>query len=294
MTETKIHVCETCGGRLQIDTDRKLYLCPFCGITYDYAYFNEDELLEKAARFMERREFDAARDAYEFFLKKDPHNRETLKGMMLISNGIADITEMRNVKVLEDYGYDPSQTEWITGSADEDSKEYFRRMQEIFNNAGKYHKAFISGEDTEKDIKALEKRYGALDSGIIGNYYDIHNEKLGMTDYKHPKKMLRSNLLAVWGSIGGIGLLALIIGLISRSTVYMLVSIPWFAIAAVYTYVFYFFSYRPRMKGIKGLEATKERLQPEMEELLKKKKEITDEKNGYSREINNIIKELAE
>ncbi|MBQ5519169.1 MAG: hypothetical protein IIT90_03625, partial [Clostridiales bacterium] len=40
----KQHQCPSCGGSLQIDSDKQLYHCSFCGSTYDYEYFREDRI----------------------------------------------------------------------------------------------------------------------------------------------------------------------------------------------------------------------------------------------------------
>ena len=48
MAIIKSHVCNMCGGLLDIDLDRQMYICPFCGVTFDYEYFREDNVLEIA------------------------------------------------------------------------------------------------------------------------------------------------------------------------------------------------------------------------------------------------------
>ena len=45
MAIIKGHICKSCGGPLDIDIDRQLYICPFCGVTYDYDYFREDNVM---------------------------------------------------------------------------------------------------------------------------------------------------------------------------------------------------------------------------------------------------------
>ena len=84
MSVIKSNVCKMCGGLLDIDLDRQVYICPFCGVTFDYEYFREDNVLGLAKKAMRRKEFGAAKDAYEYMLKKDPHNFEALRGLFLI------------------------------------------------------------------------------------------------------------------------------------------------------------------------------------------------------------------
>ena len=72
-----------CGGLLDIDIDRQVYICPFCGVTFDYEYFRKDNVLDIATKSLNRREFGAAKDAFEYMLQKDPHNFEALRGLIL-------------------------------------------------------------------------------------------------------------------------------------------------------------------------------------------------------------------
>ncbi len=46
MTVIKGHICPSCAGALSIDIDKQMYICPFCGVTFDYEYFNEDNVLD--------------------------------------------------------------------------------------------------------------------------------------------------------------------------------------------------------------------------------------------------------
>ena len=71
MTIVKSNLCKQCGGLLDIDIERQVYICPFCGVTFDYEYFREDNVKEIARKSVVRREFGAAKDAFDFMLKKN-------------------------------------------------------------------------------------------------------------------------------------------------------------------------------------------------------------------------------
>ena len=83
MAILKSNVCNMCGGLLDIDIDRQVYICPFCGVTFDYEYFRKDNVLQIAKKAMLRKEFGGAEDAFTYMLKKDPHNFEALRGLIL-------------------------------------------------------------------------------------------------------------------------------------------------------------------------------------------------------------------
>ena len=96
MAIVKSNLCKQCGGLLDIDLDRQVYICPFCGVTFDYEYFREDNVKELARKAMKRNEFGAAKDAYEFMLKKDPHDFEALRGLFLCDNRWRTIHSIAN------------------------------------------------------------------------------------------------------------------------------------------------------------------------------------------------------
>lgn len=87
-------ICETCGGQLRIDHERNTYVCQFCGITYDYSFFNEDDIISKAEIFLKRGEFNAARDAFMFLLSKEPHNAYALEKLILIRYHLRDVSDL--------------------------------------------------------------------------------------------------------------------------------------------------------------------------------------------------------
>lgn len=86
MSRIKKHQCPSCGGNLAVDNDKQLYHCSFCGSTYDYEYFREDEMHETGEKYLSRGEFMAAVDAYRFTLTKDPHDFFALRGLMLAAD----------------------------------------------------------------------------------------------------------------------------------------------------------------------------------------------------------------
>ncbi|SDY00720.1 hypothetical protein SAMN02910264_01204 [Ruminococcaceae bacterium YAD3003] len=132
MSVVKSNVCKMCGGLLDIDLDRQVYICPFCGVTFDYEYFREDNVLGLAKKAMRRKEFGAARDAYEYMLKKDPHNFEALRGLFLIDcnwNTMSPLLAANNVHLTEK---NPALTYAIDMCLPE-HKEYFGKIREALS-----------------------------------------------------------------------------------------------------------------------------------------------------------------
>lgn len=128
MAVVKSNVCKMCGGLLDIDLDRQVYICPFCGVTFDYEYFREDNVLELAKKAMRRKEYGAAKDAYEYMLKKDPHNFEALRGLLLIEcqwNSMVPLLSGNDVRITDS---NPVLHNAIDNCLPE-HKEYFGKFQ---------------------------------------------------------------------------------------------------------------------------------------------------------------------
>ena len=100
----KKHQCPSCGGSLRIDSDKQMYHCTFCGATFDYEYFREDRIHEAGETYLSRGEFMATTEAYEFMLKKDPHDFLALRGLMLAAAHQTDMNELDQVN--EEFDYD--------------------------------------------------------------------------------------------------------------------------------------------------------------------------------------------
>ena len=101
------HQCPSCGGSLRIDSDKQMYHCTFCGSTYDYEYFKEDSIHEAGETYLSRGEFMATADAYEFMLKKDPHDFLALRGLMLAAARLSSMNELDQESEEEVFSYDP-------------------------------------------------------------------------------------------------------------------------------------------------------------------------------------------
>ena len=70
MTVIKGHICPSCAGALSIDIDKQMYICPFCGVTFDYEYFNEDNVLDLGSEALINQEFNSASKAYSYALER--------------------------------------------------------------------------------------------------------------------------------------------------------------------------------------------------------------------------------
>ena len=128
------HQCPSCGSNLTVDTDKQMYRCSFCGSTYDYEYFREEQMHELAATYLARKENRAAIDAYHFILNKDPHDFLALRGLMLAAGDLRDIDNLAKEDIRDDFRYDTRLVAEAREKAGTDDKEYFEEFTDIYND----------------------------------------------------------------------------------------------------------------------------------------------------------------
>ena len=148
MAIVKSNICKQCGGLLDIDIDRQVYICPFCGVTFDYEYFRKDNVLEIAGKSLCRREFGAAQDAFEYMLKKDPHSFEALRGLILCKckwNSMLPMLQHNDVHLMPD---DPALTNALNNCLIE-HKEYFFMLKQALEALKDYR-------TSKNDLTAIE------------------------------------------------------------------------------------------------------------------------------------------
>ena len=161
MAIVKSHLCNSCGGLLDIDIDRQIYICPFCGVTYDYEYFREDNVIDIATRALTRSEFGSAREAYEFIIKKDPHNFEALRGLFLCSCKWKTISPIINSEKVYANAGNPALTHAIESCLPE-HKEYFESIRKALEILKEYRQNLNAVNKLEDDKEATEKRIRAI------------------------------------------------------------------------------------------------------------------------------------
>ena len=153
----KQHQCPSCGGSLRIDSDKQMYHCTFCGSTYDYEYFREDRIHEAGETYLSRGEFMATTEAYEFMLKKDPHDFLALRGLMLAAAHLTDMSELDQVD--NEFDYDSKMVSQVIENASEEDKEYFTEFAKVYAEKKKL-------VDCSEEIDALLEEKKKINSVI--------------------------------------------------------------------------------------------------------------------------------
>ena len=140
MKDLKVHICPTCGGNLKVNTERQMYECPFCGVTFDYDYFREENVLSIASRALKNKEFDSADNAYDFLLEKETDNFEALRGKALIAMNITKLEDIRRLDLYSKLDYESvyKEIDRGIGSSKPQDREYFTIMKDMVDAGHEY------------------------------------------------------------------------------------------------------------------------------------------------------------
>ena len=170
MTLVKSNLCPKCGGLLDIDLDKQIYVCPFCGVSFDYEYFREDNVKDVASKAIRRNEYGSAKDAYDFMLAKDPHDFEALRGLFICSNKWKTMGTMNNDAAVHVSADDPALKNAIENCLPE-HRPYFEKVREALTELNHYR-------DLEKEAEDISRRR-STEQSALGNikheYY--HNSR---------------------------------------------------------------------------------------------------------------------
>ena len=226
MTIVKSNLCPTCGGLLSIDLDKQMYICPFCGVSFDYEYFREDNVKNVASRAIGRSEFGSAKDAYDFMLTKDPHDFEALRGLFLCSNKWKTMHPMLKDSAVNVSVDDPALLNAIGNSLPE-NKGYFEKIREALKELYHYRDLKKEVKDLEGEKDTAVKALNQLKEEYYINSREFKNflEELWELD---PKE--RSAIISL---IGMVFLLFIVIGIQNRSWQFFVVMAAFIVLAII-------------------------------------------------------------
>jgi hypothetical protein len=104
----------------------------------------------------------ATSDAYEFMLKKDPHDFLALKTLMLTAAHLTSIDELDQEIQKDGFSYDPGMVRRAIDSASEEDKAYFKELARIYSEKKKI-------TEYNEEIKALFEKKENINTVIANN-----------------------------------------------------------------------------------------------------------------------------
>ena len=173
MTLFMSHDCPKCGGELLIDTDKLIYSCDFCGMTFDFDYFETANLLSVANRALGRGEFNAARKMFEELSEKDPHDAAVLRGLLFCDEKIESLYSLD----IEDFPID-TEGKHFTYSiehADHIGLQYFGHIKNAAEISKKY-------QESVKEDQICQKECNDIGSKILDKTGQIDAYRHSMTN----------------------------------------------------------------------------------------------------------------
>ena len=165
--------CESCGGQLIIDEMKQNYICQFCGVTYDYEYFREDDIHTKAERYLHRHEFKAAREALEFLLEKEPSNSYAREKLLLSQYHLRGVEDIVKTDVRLWHEADPEEVDRIVSGSEELTK-----LRELIDSRLYAQELDLKVEELDSVIASEETRLLTLTDLAAGCYSGKTGERL--------------------------------------------------------------------------------------------------------------------
>ncbi|MBO4496198.1 MAG: hypothetical protein J5752_10125 [Clostridiales bacterium] len=170
------HDCIKCGAALAVDTEKQLYVCPYCGKTYKYEYFAEGNLLDFAYEALFKRDFETAKDAFSFMLVKEPQNFSALRGHLFASYQVSSLETFDVLKNNLNSGNKDLQA--CLQNTEERGREYFTTLSKAGDIAIEYKEqlqkqnAVIAEEQRVLNASARwEKRLNIWNEGLFMHYF---------------------------------------------------------------------------------------------------------------------------
>ncbi|MBO4687085.1 MAG: hypothetical protein J5636_01095 [Clostridiales bacterium] len=203
LTNLQKHTCPTCGGQLTINEARQMYECPFCGVSFDYEYFREDDVLDRAARALRAGEYVSAGDAYDFMLQKEPQNFVALRGKILVAANAKSMREFQQPNRLRITTYekvDPKVDSAIEHAKTE-HKAYFTKLQELFQIGKEYRDVIRKIDKSRKAGKRKGQQMQMISRASQEPYVEMRdpwtdNETISV----HPRSIIVGSIVVfvIW------------------------------------------------------------------------------------------------
>ena len=102
----------------------------------------------------------ATTEAYEFMLKKDPHDFLALRGLMLAAAHLTDMSELDQVN--KEFDYDSKIVDRVIENASKEDKEYFTEFAKVYAEKKRMF-------DCSEEIETLLEEKNKIDSAITQN-----------------------------------------------------------------------------------------------------------------------------
>ena len=275
MSNIKKHQCPSCGGSLIIDNDKQMYHCTFCGSTYDYEYFREEQMHEMGETFLSRGEFMAAIDAYKFTLQKDPHDFLALRGLMFAAAQMKGVEDVVRINETEGFSYNSELVSEVIDRASQEDKKYFQDLRNIYVNK----KELV---ECEEKIEALKKEKLKLNDTISKSSHML--EEIKFVD-KYGMRHSPKSVFIILSVVDAIFIFFLLWFMFPYNPSLLSADLVFVAVVAVIS-VLDFAVIFPRFKQENGLKKSIQMLYAESAELEKKIRDLESEEGKIKASTN--------
>lgn len=283
MSKIVKHQCPSCGGNLSIDNDKQMYRCSFCGSTYDYEYFREEQMHEMGEMYLKRREFMAAADAYHFILKKNPHDFIALRGLMLAAGHMKSMDEIVRDDKEKGFTYNSKFVSEVITGATEENKGYFEDLGKIYSIKKRISECRDEVDSLGKERRKIEDVIRAKESACLEyNFKDRDGRETT------PKAKFYSLLVANAIFLAFTIIAVIAVCLDGHPRTGAVIAIFGFIINAIIPAVNIKFVYS-RVKAVRSIESEIDNLHYEFGRLTDRIRELNDEEDKLLNDVSHVV-----
>ena len=272
--------CQTCGGQIIINEEKRICSCESCGNDFDYDYLFDKDLLSSAMKALAIKEYRSANKMFDFYLMENPDSREAFVGKVMSSCNVSSVEEM-NVTTMSKslLTADFSNYRDVSG----EDAAIVKLCNEAMQNARIVSSSNNKSNGFDSNMEKLSNKIKDLEEAECENYVQI---KDGNTE--EPGRYIRSTII-VDAIIVGIGFLAILI----VSPEYFYLGFILLGFCAVLTYLKLMVTGAfSKYKKQKEIEAEIDSIRNEIAEIRKNKTMMLDEANKASKELARNIKDI--
>ena len=251
-----------------------------------YDEYEEYQMLNPGDKYLSRKKYEDAIEAYKAVLVQDPHDFLSLRGLMLAAAKIRKPDELSYIhsEGAEDFTYDFDLAIEVIKESSEEDKKYFADLEKIYSDMKRL-------SDCKEEIDSLGNDKTTTEA------YIKHNDKLRRRQYvnhkmksQHPKKEFISNWI-----ICAMVLLCMIFMLIYfKPDAFMAVMlVASFMLIICGMAAFNIFYVYPRINKVKEFDQTIAKLRAESGEIDEKIKSLRAEVEKLTDSIGPAIDEFA-
>lgn len=150
------YLCPDCGGRLEINEDRKVMICQACRKVFEAEALTTDQYLDMADSIRKQGQYSFAHKIYSAVLEKEPDCFRALKGLLLSKNSLQEFTYISGQLTKGNFTVINNDFDYYKDACKEGHKAYFEIAEIILNLGRRYVELVKKSTEKTTEISVIE------------------------------------------------------------------------------------------------------------------------------------------